>query len=108
MYLAQVSRYDILYAVNQLSRAMSKSASAYIGTTKHLLRYLAGYKATFIVYKQSGFRLAAFPDANCGNNPDDVRSTSSYVVMLVAAALTMKKATFCLWSLGLWLKVLRL
>ena len=31
MYLAQVTRYDILYAVNQLARAMSKPAKAHMG-----------------------------------------------------------------------------
>ena len=42
MYLAQVSRYDILYAVNQLARGMSKPSKAHMGAVKHLLRYLAG------------------------------------------------------------------
>ena len=39
MYLAQVTRYDILYAVNQLARALSKPAKAYMGAIKHLLCY---------------------------------------------------------------------
>ena len=41
MYLAQVSRYDILYAVNQLARGMSKPSKAHMGAAKHLLCYLA-------------------------------------------------------------------
>ena len=35
MYLAQVTRYDILYAVIQLVRAMSKPAKAHMGAAKH-------------------------------------------------------------------------
>ena len=75
MYLAQATRYDILYAVNQLARAMSKPAKAHMETAKHLLRYLAGSADLSIIYKQGGFRLVAFSDANGGNNPDNGRST---------------------------------
>ena len=38
MYLVQVSRYDIFYAVNQLARAMSKPSKANRGADKHVLR----------------------------------------------------------------------
>ena len=42
MYLAQVTRYGILYAVNQLARVMSKPAKSRIPeVVKHLLRYFA-------------------------------------------------------------------
>ena len=40
-YLGQVTRYDILYAVNQLARAMSKPFKAHMAEAKHLFRYLA-------------------------------------------------------------------
>ena len=42
IYLAQVTRYDILFAVNQLARAMTKPSKAHMTAAKHLLRYLAG------------------------------------------------------------------
>ena len=71
MYLAQVTRYDIMYAVNQLSRAMSRPSKAHAAAAKHLLRYLAGTTDFFITYKQGGFKLKAFVDANWGNNPDN-------------------------------------
>ena len=119
IYLAQVARYDILYAVNQLARAMSKPAKAHLGAAKHLLRYLAGSTDFFITDKYGGLRLASFSDANWSNNPDNGRCTSSYIVMLanapisfkvglqgltaqstmeaelVAAALAMKETVFC-------------
>ena len=41
LYPGQVTRYDILYAVNQLARAMSKPSKAHMAAAKHLLRYLA-------------------------------------------------------------------
>lgn len=119
MYLAQVSRYDILYAVNQLARGIPRPSKAYIGAT-NLLRYLAGSADFSIAYTQRGFKLATFSDANWGNNPDNGKSTSSYIVMLangpigcnkvglqdlttqpimeaelMVAALTIKEAAFC-------------
>ena len=116
MYLGQVTRYD---AVNQLARAMSKPSKAHMAAAKHLLRYLAGTVDFAITYKQGGFKLTAFSDANWGNNPDSGKSMSSYVVVLanapvsfnvglqgltgqstmeaelVATALAMKEAVFC-------------
>ena len=77
MYLAQVIRYDILYAVNQLARAISKPAKAHMGAAKHLLRYLAGSTDFSITYKQGG-------------NPNRGRSTSSYIVMLANAPISFK------------------
>ena len=81
MYLAQVTRYDILYVVDQLARAMSKPTKARVGAIMHLFRYLAESVDSFITYKPGGFRLAAFSDANWDKNPDNGRS-KSYIVML--------------------------
>ena len=64
MYLAQVCRYDILYTVKQLARAMSKSSKPHMGAAKHLLRYLAGSTDFSITYKQGGFKLTDVSDAN--------------------------------------------
>ena len=119
MYLAQVTRYDIMYSTCQLARAMSKPSKVHMGAAKHLLRYLAGSPDCRIVYKKGGFKLTAFSDTNWGNNPDNGKSTSCYVIMmsrgpvsfktgiqsltaistieaeLVPAALAMKEAVFC-------------
>ena len=120
MYLAQITRYDVMYAVCQLAHAMSKPSKAHMGAAKQLLRYLAGTIDFSIVYKRGGFKLSAFSDANWGNNPDNGKSTSSACLAmlskapisfksgiqsltamstmeaeLVASALTMKEAVFC-------------
>ena len=42
MYLAQISRYDVMYSTCQLARAMSKPSKVHMGAAKRLLRYLAG------------------------------------------------------------------
>ena len=41
IYLGQVTRYDILYDVNQLARAMAKPSKTHMAAAKHLHRYLA-------------------------------------------------------------------
>ena len=64
MYLAQITRYDVMYAVCQLSHAMSKPSKAHMGAAKQLLRYLAGTIDVSIVYKRGGFKLSTFSDAN--------------------------------------------
>ena len=85
MYLAQVTRYGILYSVNHLAMAVSKPAKAHIKAAKPLIRYLTGPTDSFITYKQCGFRLPAFSDANWGNKTENGRSLSSYVLMLANA-----------------------
>ena len=124
MYLAHVSRYDIFYSVNQIPRAMSNPSKVHMGAAEHLLRYLAGSIDFNVTYKKGGFKLTAFSDANWGNNPDNGKSTSSYVMImcngpvsfkvgmqgltaqskmeveLVAAALAMKKAVYCAGMMG--------
>ena len=90
IYLAQVTRYDILFAVNQLARAMTKPSKAHMAAAKHLLRYLAGTIDFCITYKKDDFKLTAFSDANWGNNPDNAKSTTSYIIMLSKAPVSFK------------------
>ena len=90
MYLAQVSRYDIFYAVNQLAGASFKSSKAHIGAIKHVLRYLAGSVNFPIIYKRDDFKLTTYTDANWGGNPDNSKSTSSYIVMLANGPISFK------------------
>ena len=45
MYLAQRTRYNILYAVNQLARAMSKPVKAHMGAVKHCFATWSGLQA---------------------------------------------------------------
>ena len=81
MYLAQITRYDIMYSTCQLARAMSRPSKVHMGAAKHLLRYLAGTTDFTLVYKKGGFKLTAFTDSNWGNNPDNRKSTSWYIMM---------------------------
>ena len=84
MYLAQVTCYDIMYACSQLARALSKPSKVHMGAAKHLMRYLAGTKDFAITNKRGKFTLDAFSDANWGNNPDNGKSTSCYIVLMLS------------------------
>ena len=90
MYPGRVTRCDILYAVNKQARAMSKPSKAHMAAAKHLLRSLAGTVDFAITYRQSGFKLTAFSDANWGNNPDNGKSVSSRIVSLANAPVSFK------------------
>ena len=64
MHLGQVTRYDILYAGNQLARAMAKPSKAHKAAATHVLRHKAGTVDFAITYKKGGFKLTSFSDAN--------------------------------------------
>ena len=59
MYLAQITRHDIMYGSGQLARAMSKPSKVYMGAEKYLLRYLAGTTNSTIVYDVQAGRFQA-------------------------------------------------
>ena len=52
LYLVQCTRFDLCYAVNQLTRACSKPAKIHMTAAKHALRYLRGIIDLPIMYKR--------------------------------------------------------
>ncbi|CAB1096983.1 unnamed protein product [Ectocarpus sp. CCAP 1310/34] len=82
LYLAQCTRYDLSYAVHQLTRACANPAQVHMAAAKHLLRYLRGTPDLPIVYKKGKFRLSCFTDSSFGANPDNGRSTTGYLFFL--------------------------
>ena len=69
MYLGQGFRLRHPLCRNRLARTMSKPSEVHMGAAKHPLGYLAGSVNFSITYKRGGFKLAAYSDANWGNNP---------------------------------------
>ncbi|CAB1117586.1 unnamed protein product [Ectocarpus sp. CCAP 1310/34] len=82
LYLAQCTRYDLSYAVHQLTRACANPAQVHMAAAKHLLRYLRGTPGLPIVYKKGQFRLSCFTESSFGANPDNGRSTTGYMFFL--------------------------
>ena len=69
---------------------MSIPANIHMGAAKHLLRHLSETKNFIITHKKGGLRLTAFPDSNCGNNEDNGKSVSSYIMMMAKAPVSFK------------------
>ena len=61
-----------------------------MGAAKHVLRYFAGVINFDITYKKGGFIITAFSDANWGNNPDNGKSMSSYIMMMSNGPVSFK------------------
>ena len=71
LYLAQCTRYDLCYAVNQLTRACNRPAEVHMTAAKHVLRYLRGTPDLPITYRKGQLRLVSYTDASFGANPDN-------------------------------------
>ena len=104
MYLAQITRYDVMYPVCQLARAISKPSKAHMGAAKQLLRYLAGTTDFSIVYKRGGFNgkstsaclvMLSKAPISFKSGIQSLTAMSTMEAELVASALTMKEAIFC-------------
>lgn len=92
-YLAQVTRYDITYTVNQLSRACSSPSTVHMAAAKRLLRYLKGRPDLAITYKKGNFGLSGYTDASFAANPDNRRSTTGYIFMFCGAPVSFGAVT---------------
>ena len=93
LYLAQVTRYDICYAVNQLTRASSKPAMIIMTAAKHLLRYLKGSPELVIIYKKGQFAIHGYTNAPFAATSDNRRSTTGYLFFLCGAPIRFGSRT---------------
>ena len=82
LYLAQCTRYDLCYAVNQLTRPCSKLAEIRMTAANYALRYLRGMTDLPIVYKLGQFWMVSYTDASFGVNLDNRKSTTGYLFFL--------------------------
>ena len=64
MYVSQVLRYDIVYAVRQLARSIAKPSKIHMVAAKHTLRHLAGTPDLSITYKSGVFKLEVYSNSN--------------------------------------------
>ncbi|MBW0522421.1 hypothetical protein O181_062136 [Austropuccinia psidii MF-1] len=86
-YLAQHSRPDIMFTVNQLSRFSTSPATKQWKALKHLLRYLKGKLIFNLSYKKSQSSLSisilmGWADTDDANAREDRKSISGYVVQV--------------------------
>ena len=93
LYLAQCTRYDLCYAVNQLTTACSKPAEIHMTAAKHTLRFLRGTTDLPIVYKRGQFWMVSYTDASFGVNPDNRKSTTGYLFFLGGGLISFGSKT---------------
>ena len=86
LYLSMVSRLDIAYAVQALTRHIQSSGAEHMVAAKRVLRYLQGTKDLGIVYQGDTNTdtsiLVGFSDSDWAGDRDTRRSTTGFLFML--------------------------
>ncbi len=89
IYLATLTRPDILYSVNVVARQVNQASEVTVKRIKRIFRYLRGTMNLGLVYHRipsSNFVLSVFTDAGFDNN-EGSRSQTGYAVYLGACNL---------------------
>ncbi|MBW0481582.1 hypothetical protein O181_021297 [Austropuccinia psidii MF-1] len=86
-YLAQHTRPDIMYTVNQLSRYCTNPTTKHWIALKHLLRYLKGTMTFNLIHKKTKSpslisELMGWADVDYANAKEDCKSISGYVIQV--------------------------
>jgi hypothetical protein len=85
LYLANATRPDIAFSVNQCARFLSCPGPSHFAAAKRVLRYLAGTADLGLGYCASSPApniLHVFVDADHAGNPEDRISVTGYIFML--------------------------
>jgi Reverse transcriptase (RNA-dependent DNA polymerase) len=98
LYIAQCTRPDISFAVNDVSRFNKQHSETHWIAVKRIMRYLKGtmdLKLTFADIKSDELKI--FCDADWGSDPDERRSCSGFVTKLADGAISWssKRQTHC-------------
>lgn len=89
LYAAQVSRPDIQFAVNNVSRFSNNPGKPHWMAVKRIMRYLNGTRDTKLVYRRDDkLGLHGFSDADWAGDAVDRRSVTGYVFLLQGGAIT--------------------
>lgn len=89
MFLAQITRPDISFPVNLLSRYCESPGMGHWGAVKRILRYIKGTMDYKIMYDGNKEEiLYGFSDADWAADLDQRRSTTGYVFTLCGAAIS--------------------
>lgn len=89
-FAAQVTRPDICFAVNLLSRYKANPGKAHWGAAKRILRYIKGTINKRLVYTNTPTQIQAYCDADYASDLDERKSTTGYVFMFQGSAISWK------------------
>ncbi|CAN6555559.1 unnamed protein product [Malus baccata var. baccata] len=79
---------DIAFAVNQCCQFMHRPMDSHVVAVKRILRYLSGTMTYGIHFKPGTLFLQAYSDVDWAGDPNDRRSTSSYIVYLSTSLIS--------------------
>lgn len=88
LFAAQITRPDISYAVNLLSRFNTNPGKAHWSAVKRVMRYLKGTANKGLVYGPDPRSLVGFCDSDWAGDVDDRRSTTGYIFLLQGGAIS--------------------
>lgn len=88
LYLAQATRPDIAFAVNNVSRFNAEHCDTHWTAVKRIFRYLRGTTDLKLRYeKTKSGRLTAYSDADWASEIDRRRSCSGYLIKMAGASI---------------------
>lgn len=99
LYLAQITRPDINYAVNLLSRYSTNPGKGHWQAVKRIFRYLKGTSLLGITYGKVIHDVVGFCDADWAGDLDKRKSTTGYIFIMNGGAIswsTKKQPTVAL------------
>lgn len=88
LFAAQITRPDICFAVNMLSRFSENPGKAHWNAVKRVMRYLKGTIDKGLVYNGKSSEILGFCDADWASDIDSRRSTTGYVFVHQGAAIS--------------------
>lgn len=90
LFLSMITRPDISFAVNLLSRFCEKPQMIHWRAVKRVIRYVKGTANIKLVYGQSHERLMCYSDADWAASLDDRKSTTGYVLTMFGGAVSWR------------------
>ena len=88
LFAAQITRPDISYAVNLLSRYGTNPGKAHWAAIKRVFRYLSGTIGKKLVYEHKPSEILGYCDADYAGNLDTRQTTTGYAFLFQGAALS--------------------
>lgn len=93
LYLSTITRPDLAYAANTLSRHLSKWNDDHWKAAKHLLRYITGTRDLKLQFNgniDKSTLVHAFADADYGGDLETRKSTTGYIFMAYGGPIAWK------------------
>lgn len=90
MFLAIVSRPDLAYALNNVSKFLNKHNESHWQAVKRIIKYLSGTLDYGILYEknENDMNLVGFSDSDFAGDPETRRSTSGFAFCLASGVVT--------------------